>query len=235
MEETLSVASYNIHRCVGRDRRCHPERIAAVIREIECGLVGVQEASNERAHAASPTYLDHIAEITGMRVVRGLHLIEKLGSHGNALFTRHPIRSVRRHDLSFWRFEPRGALDVEVEVSGVFVRVIVTHLGLFPWERRYQTKKLLEVVTGIPFSQPVILLGDVNEWLPRGRPLRWLHAQFGRPPHARSFPATCPFLALDRIWARPRGTVLAVEAHRSPLARVASDHLPVKARIRLLA
>jgi endonuclease/exonuclease/phosphatase family metal-dependent hydrolase len=76
-----------------------------------------------------------------------------------------------------------------------------------------------------------MLLGDLNEWLPLGRPLRWLHAYFGRPPAVRSFPALLPLMALDRIWVRPRRHLLSVQAHRSPASRVASDHLPVTAEI----
>jgi hypothetical protein len=45
----------------------------------------------------------------------------------------------------------------------------------------------------------------------------------------RSFPSRWPLLALDRVWVRPRPSLLALKAHRSPLAAKASDHLPVKA------
>ncbi|MGH8481471.1 MAG: endonuclease/exonuclease/phosphatase family protein [Nevskiaceae bacterium] len=84
-------------------------------------------------------------------------------------------------------------------------------------------------------TQPVVLLGDLNEWLPLGRPIRWLHACIGRPPAVRSFPALAPFLALDRIWVRPRAALLSVSAHRSTAARLASDHLPVTAELALAA
>jgi len=74
-----------------------------------------------------------------------------------------------------------------------------------------------------------VVLGDINEWLPLGRPLRWMHGLFGRFPAERSFPARWPLVALDRVWVRPRHALLALKAHRSALAQVASDHLPVKA------
>jgi endonuclease/exonuclease/phosphatase family metal-dependent hydrolase len=32
---TLRLASYNVHRAIGRDRRCEPDRILGVIREID--------------------------------------------------------------------------------------------------------------------------------------------------------------------------------------------------------
>ncbi|HZF24722.1 MAG TPA: endonuclease/exonuclease/phosphatase family protein [Steroidobacteraceae bacterium] len=224
---TLRIATYNIHRCVGLDGRCDPGRIATVIRELDCDAIGLQEVDNTPGPAPTSMQLDFLASASAMQAVAGLRILRHYGHYGNALLTRHPVRVVRRHDLSFsWR-EPRGALDVEVEVHGAAVRFIVTHLGLTPGERRHQMRKILEIVGDIAATSPVVLLGDINEWLPLGRPLRWLHAIFGRRPAPRSFPAAWPLFALDRIWASPRANLLVVRAHRSPCSRVASDHLPV--------
>src|SRR5262249_24884904 len=81
----------------------------------------------------------------------------------------------------------------------------------------------------IPMERTVIVLGDINEWLPLGRPLRWLHELLGKPPWQRSFPVWAPLFALDRVWVRPRGSLIEFGVHRSSLARQASDHYPVKA------
>jgi endonuclease/exonuclease/phosphatase family metal-dependent hydrolase len=136
---------------------------------------------------------------------------------------------VRHHDWSWPGHEPRAALDVELEVAGDPVRVIVTHLGLRPYERRFQVKKILELIKQTSKEERIVVLGDINEWLPLSRPLRWLHEILGRSPAERSFPARWPLFALDRVWVRPRHALLAFGAHRSPLAALASDHLPVKA------
>jgi endonuclease/exonuclease/phosphatase family metal-dependent hydrolase len=77
------------------------------------------------------------------------------------------------------------------------------------------------------------LLGDINEWFTWGRPLRWLHTHFGRPPAPRSFPSLLPTFRLDRVWVSRPSVVRSVRAHISPLARQASDHLPVKALVEL--
>jgi endonuclease/exonuclease/phosphatase family metal-dependent hydrolase len=45
-----------------------------------------------------------------------------------------------------------------------------------------------------------------------------------------TFPSRLPVLALDRVWASPRAHLVSVSSHRSALARVASDHLPLMAR-----
>lgn len=234
-EHTLRVASYNIHRCIGSDGRCDPARIAAVLKEMSCDAIGLQEVDNSAGSGPGSKQLDFLARATGMQAVAGLRIVRHSGHYGNALLTRHPVVAVRRHDLSFsWR-EPRGALDVELDLRGTVTRIIVTHLGLTPGERRHQMRRILQIVTEGVADSPVVLLGDINEWLPLGRPLRWLHTAFGRPPAPRSFPAFCPVVALDRIWARPRTALRSVRAHRSPTARRASDHLPVTADIAVAA
>ena len=223
----VRLASYNIHRCVGSDGRCDPGRVADVLGELGCDLIGLQEVDNSPGPAPTSLQLEYLAARTGMDAVAGLRVVRHMGHYGNALLTRHRVLTVRRHDLSLSRYEPRGALDVELDVEGITTRVVVTHLGLLPGERRQQIGKIVAMVREASEHQPLALLGDINEWLPVGRPLRWIHALFGRPPSVRSFPSMFPVLSLDRIWTRPRGSLHSVAAHRSRLARKASDHLPV--------
>ena len=215
----LRIASYNVHSCVGADRRKDAARIAEVIAEMRCDTVGLQEVDYR---------LDYIAMRLGMQAVPGLTLLRHDGPFGNALLTRRKILDVRRLGFGYGRREPRNALDVDLEVGGRPLRVIVTHLGLFAAERRYQMRKILELLRDSPHER-VIVLGDMNEWLPLSRPLRWLNGILGRSVAERSFPSRWPLFALDRVWVRPRHALLALKAHRSPLAAAASDHLPVKA------
>ena len=90
-------------------------------------------------------------------------------------------------------------------------------------------RKVLTLLREMPMDQPVAVLGDINEWLPLSRPLRGLHGLLGMPPLLRSFPVWAPIFALDRVWVRPRDSLLEFQVHRSALARRASDHFPVKA------
>jgi endonuclease/exonuclease/phosphatase family metal-dependent hydrolase len=154
------------------------------------------------------------------------------GDYGNAILTRHVPTEIQRWDLSVPRREPRGAIAIQVPVHGIPWRLIATHLGLRPGERRRQIRRLLHCMhqTG---SMPTVLMGDLNEWFLWGRPLRWLHRHFQRPPAPATFPAAWPVFALDRIWVEPRRALQAVVAHDSALARIASDHRPVCATIDL--
>jgi endonuclease/exonuclease/phosphatase family metal-dependent hydrolase len=228
-DDTLHIASYNIHRCVGTDMRCDAARVAGVIRELDCDTVGLQEVESRAGPRTDSMQLEFLAHVTGMQGIAGSTIVRHTGTYGNALLTRRKILDVKQHNLSFRRREPRGALEVDIEVAGLPVSVFVMHLGLRTGERRFQVRKVLEVLRRMPMEQPVIVLGDINEWLPLGRPLRWLHGLLGKPPWERSFPVWAPMFALDRVWVRPRGSLLKFGVHRSALARRASDHFPVKA------
>jgi endonuclease/exonuclease/phosphatase family metal-dependent hydrolase len=225
----LNIASYNIHRCIGTDLRCDAARIAAVIRELGCDTIGLQEVSSRAGPNTDSQQLEFLAQATGMTAVAGATIIKHGGDYGNALLTRRRILEVKRHDLSFGRREPRGALEVDIEVEGEQVCVLVTHLGLRMAERRFQVHKMLEVLRKLPMHRSIVVLGDMNEWLPLSRPLRWLHELMGKPTWQRSFPVWLPMFALDRVWVRPRGSLREFSVHRSTLARKASDHFPVKA------
>jgi endonuclease/exonuclease/phosphatase family metal-dependent hydrolase len=227
--ESLHVGSYNIHRCVGTDGRCDVQRVADVIMEMGCDTIGLQEVDSRPGEHSDSQQLEYLAEATGMQAIAAATIIKHDRAYGNALLTRRKILDVRRHDLSFLRFEPRGALEVDLDVSGTCVRVFVMHLGLLPIERRYQMRKVLKILRAMPMDQPTVVLGDINEWLPLSRPLRWLHGLMGKPPWLRTFPVYAPMFALDRVWVRPRGSLLQFEVHRSNRSRYASDHFPVKA------
>lgn len=229
--EVLSIASYNIHGCVGSDFRRNAQRVADVIREIGCDTIGLQEVSSRPGPGTDSMQLQFLADVTGMTPVAGSTIVKHEGEYGNALLTRRKILDVKRHDLSYQRFEPRGALEVDIEVEGEPVCVLVTHLGLRMAERRFQVRKMLELLRRLPMHQSVVVLGDINEWLPISRPLRWLHEMLGQPPWQRSFPVWLPLFALDRVWVRPRGSLQEFAVHRSALARKASDHFPVRALV----
>ena len=228
---SVRVATWNIHGAIGADRRYAPARIAAVLAELDADIVALQEVAPSSTHER---FLAGLAHETGYHAVDGpLDTPRRRGS-GNAVLSRHVILRISHHDLTIDGLEPRGALDVCVDVGGrSLLRVVATHLGLRPGERREQVRRLLAAVELDP-PLPTLLMGDLNEWYLWGRPLRWLHAHFReRPTAPPTFPARRPVFALDRIWVAPTGTLRRLQRHASPLARIASDHLPLVAEIAL--
>lgn len=229
--DSFAIASYNIHSGVGLDRRRSAARIAQVLKELDCDIYALQEVDNQPGEHEESMQLEYLSRVLQMASVPGLRIVRHTGEYGNALLTRLPIVSVHRHDLSCSRWEPRGAIDVKLDLDGAPLRVIATHLGLSRSERRIQWLRLLAAIAEAAPGQPTILLGDMNEWYRPAATLREAHRVFGEPPAPVAFPSFAPCLALTRIWVRPLQALRSLQVHRSELARKASDHLPVKAVI----
>lgn len=229
----FTVATWNVHRCVGADRRCDPDRVAAVIASLGCDVVALQEVDCLVHDADGFDQLEHLAMHAGaMHLVAGPTLRRQSVTTGNAILSRHPVLAKRWVDLTVARREPRGALDVDLDVGGRLVRVVSTHMGLQLRERDQQVERLLAALTPGP-EEALVVLGDFNEWYPRGRLLRRLSEAFACAGSAATFPAWRPFLALDRVWVKPRGHIVRSDVVTDPEARRASDHLPLRATLDL--
>jgi endonuclease/exonuclease/phosphatase family metal-dependent hydrolase len=223
----LTVVTYNIHSAVGTDGKFNPQRIADVLLEINADVIALQEVP--LGDSRRENVLTLLQQATGFFAVEGPAEDTAGRRYGNAVLSRYPIVATRTIDLSFGSREPRGALDADLDVHGHPLRIVVTHLGLRPAERRDQIKRLLQVFD--TDRMPVILMGDVNEWFVWGRCLRWLVSHFEAVPTVRTFPSRWPLFALDRIWISPRHRLLRIEVHDTALAKQASDHLPLIAHI----
>ncbi len=226
----LSVATYNIHRGVGRDSKRDINRIVQIIGEMNADVIGLQEVESRLGGPVQEHQLNYLAAELGLSAVAAPTMRQAGVEYGNALLSRLPVRESRRLDLSFPGREPRGALDVDLQVGDETVRVITTHFGLQIRERRQQLEWLLQTLADV--VRPLtILLVDLNEWVPWSRLVRRLSGKLGQVPAPRTFPSTFPLLPLDRIWVSPSNTLLTMETHRTSLSRVASDHLPLTAKV----
>ena len=229
------IASYNVHKCVGLDKRFDPDRIAEVIGEIGADILALQEANQRFGKRAALLDLHRLERQTGLVPVPGTGAANGHGWHGNLLLLREgTVRDVRPIRLP--GVEPRGALVVDVDLAAGPLRIVAAHLGLLRRCRALQTEAILTAV-GASAERPALLLGDLNEWrLGRRSSLLTLDPAFGPLTAALpSFPSRFPLFALDRILGNPHTLISSIEVHDTPLARIASDHLPIKARVDLEA
>ena len=231
--DDLTVASYNVHKGVGTDRRRNPGRIAAVIAEIGADILALQEVDMRFGNREGLLDLEALRRDLGLIAVPVATVRDAHGFHGNLLLVRNGLVQ-QVHHLILPGLEPRGALINDLQIAGQSLRVVSTHLGLLPASRRLQARAILDKLSTLD-ARPILLMGDLNEWRHDARsPLKALNAHFTKPPKLRSFPARYPLFALDRMMTNAQAELHGLDVHDTPLARRASDHLPIKAQLRLI-
>jgi endonuclease/exonuclease/phosphatase family metal-dependent hydrolase len=224
------LATYNVHACIGSDGRHDPDRVSAVIGEIDADIVALQEFTYPASVALDTRTPVVLTTLDAYECALGPTRRSVSQCFGNALLTRHPIVEVHRIDLSMERREPRGALAATIDVGGTHLHVLAAHLGLKLPERRFQVRQILDYLDSVSHTWFVVL-GDFNDWLPGRSVVHVLDRRLGRAPRVRTFPVSWPLLPLDRIWVHPWRTLQRLAVHATPLARVASDHLPLIADV----
>jgi len=227
----LTLATYNIHSCFGLDRRFDPDRVAEVIRELNADIVALQEVDAQHGVRGFVDQWAFLADATGYACVPGISLRTHRKVFGNALLTRLPTARTRLHDISVKDWEPRGVIDVDIEIAGGLLRVLATHLGLRATERRQQSARIAEIAGADGGAVGTVLLGDMNDWRPRSPSIRRITGLFDQAQRVFSYPSRLPLLPLDRVLGMGNIRLGDVTAHRSRLARLASDHLPITARL----
>lgn len=236
MALSFRVTTYNIHKCQGLDRRVRPQRIAAVLKEIDADVIALQEVVGMDQAAREHNQVQAIAEELGMDFRIGENRRLRGAAYGNAVLSRLPIVEDRNHDLTWRRNEPRGCLEVKLRVAAEesTLHLYNVHLGTGFFERRYQAHRLFEAIAGDTNSFPRIVLGDFNEWT-RGVTTRLMsfHLNSAEPEQrlgrARTYPGVFPLLHLDHVYYNSFLGLERVAVHRSRLALAASDHLPIVA------
>jgi endonuclease/exonuclease/phosphatase family metal-dependent hydrolase len=236
----LKLLTYNVHSCIGTDRRLAPERVAEVIALLKPDIIGLQELDVGRRRTGGIDQAHTIAEILKMQHHFHAALDVEEERYGDAILTALPAELVKAGPLPSVG-EQRGALWIEVEVEGKRLQVFNTHLGL----RRIDRMKQAEMLLGPEWlgndrcaSSPVVLLGDFNSIL-ASRPYKRLAAALTdvRRQTTEDLPATYPsrfpLLRLDHIFVSRDISMIGAEVISTPLAKLASDHLPLTATIEI--
>ena len=233
--QTIRVATYNIHKCVGIDRRYSPERIADVLGELEADVIALQEVVCHGDRGRREHQAEFLAERLGMHFCFGENRKHFGGDYGNAILSRFPITSFQNYDISIRQREPRGCLRAEIDVAArKEFHFVNLHLGTSFFERRKQVRKLLvaHVLDDPTITGRRIIAGDFNEWV-SGLTTRLFQARFQSVDPKldlgtrRTFPGIAPLVHLDHIYFDPDFTLQRASLHKSRKAMIASDHLPI--------
>jgi endonuclease/exonuclease/phosphatase family metal-dependent hydrolase len=247
---SITVASYNMRKAIGTDRRRDPHRVLDVLHEIDADVVALQEADKRfggRGAAVPHDLFDrsgtYVPVPLGVRHKRPLEKARRhaekllnvdtrnLGWHGNALLIKPHIGVLDVAALELPTLEPRGAVMAELLIADRPIRVIGLHLDLSGLWRRRQLRAICDHVDRRPHKMPTVLMGDTNEWRAAAGCLRELEPAYRVAPTGPSFHARRPVAQLDRIIVDSDLRIDAAGVHTSAAARRASDHLPVWARL----
>jgi endonuclease/exonuclease/phosphatase family metal-dependent hydrolase len=227
----LKVATYNIRKCVGTDRRRDPARVLAVLRELDADIIALQEADRRFGLRASAIphhmFLEH-SDYVPVDLSPRAHGI---GWHGNAILVRRGIDVHEAKPLIIPTLEPRGAVIAELRVGGKALRILGVHLDLSGLWRRRQIRAILAHLDAAP-HMPTVILGDFNQWSNRGALSEFAfhhHRLVQTPP---SFHSRRPVARLDRIIVSHDLAVEEAGALATPMTRMASDHLPLWAQLK---
>jgi endonuclease/exonuclease/phosphatase family metal-dependent hydrolase len=233
MSHALKVATYNIRKAVGLDQRRNPERILAVLKEIDADIIALQEVDRRFGARVSALPLAMLEAETSWMPVPLHFRPAAIGWHGNAILVRKGMEVRHCQPIDMPTLEPRGAVMAELSVAGHALRVIGVHLDLSGLWRRKQIRALLAAIDSSPRQMPTVLMGDFNQWSDSGalNELAFHHHRLVQTP--KSFHTSRPVARLDRIIVSHDVKVTAADSHISLLSKQASDHLPLWASIHI--
>lgn len=233
------IVTYNVHRCVGNDRRLDVGRVAEVLARLQPDIVALQELDVGRKRTGHVDQAHEIAQRLDMACHFNAALTVEEERFGDAILTTFPERLMQVGPLPGYdpipALEPRGALWVEVEIAGRPVQIINTHLGLVPREQQIQAGFLAGPAwLGHPNCRgATILLGDFNATGTSGVYRTLTHKLLAARTLAKTrastatFPSRLPVLRIDHQFVSSEIEVSGVFAPFEPLTRLASDHLPL--------
>ena len=229
----IKVASYNIRKSLGTDRRRSPDRILKVLEELDADVIALQEVDRRFGERVATIDPELIIDHTRYMPVRFGIRQESLGWHGNVLLVKKAARINSQQRIDLPAFEPRGAVMADVELPDGTIRVVGMHLGLTGGYRVRQAQAVVAHLEKLEGQMPTVIMGDLNQWSENGGCLAQFAIHHNVIAPGPSFHSRAPMLKLDRIITSRDFRLEATGVHHSALARNGSDHLPVWATLEL--
>jgi len=239
--DTLRVMTYNIRACRGLDNARSPERTAQVIEEQNPDIVALQEVDLERSRSGMVNQASLLASLTGLHWIAAPSFNDGTGDYGNALLSRMPAELLEHRALpNAEGHEPRSVMRVRIVAGATPIHLINTHLGFRRRDRALQMEELLSErwLADDQDDTPKILCGDLN-CSPRDPWFRRLSERMTDAPaaaHRRpstTWPTRRPFRRIDHLLVSGGIEVIETAVVRTEPSRLASDHYPLVADLRV--
>ena len=238
----MRVLTYNVHSCIGTDSKLAPERIAGVIAKSNADVICLQEIDLRRARTKHEDQAGLIAEMLGMSFEFHPTISREPEHFGDAILSRHPMTLKRKATFppvpNPIPNEKRGAIWAEVNIGGAIWNVINTHFGLGREERWLQARHFVSDWIAPALAGPLVVCGDFNS-----RPGSRVHGvlseqitdvfRLTKAKRPRTFSTNLPVICLDYIYVSANVVVDHAEVINDTVARVASDHFPLVAELRI--
>lgn len=227
----IKVASYNMRKSIGTDRRRNPERTLGVMCEVDADIIALQEADRRFGTRAAVLSSHLLADHGDWKAIHFGIRQRSMGWHGNALLVRRDAEVLASEAIHLPALEPRGAVMADIRIRGQVLRVVGMHLDLSGLWRRRQAHTIIAHLANRADQHPTVLMGDLNEWSAGNGCLRDFAGHYDFAETGKSFHARRPVARLDRIMASRDLKFMDAGVHDSLSSRTASDHLPIWATV----
>ena len=172
-DNTLNVATYNIHKAHSLTRGCHLSDLKHGLKELDADLICLQEVQDVNTKRKSAVLEEHgHSQVAALQanlyphIAYGANAIYEHGHHGNAILSKFPVQQWHNIDISDHRLEQRGILHATLDHPNMGeIHVICSHFGLFKSGRIRQAQALVDHVRqSVSPNDQLIIAGDFNDW-----------------------------------------------------------------------
>jgi endonuclease/exonuclease/phosphatase family metal-dependent hydrolase len=242
---SLRVMTYNVHSSIGMDGRVSPDRIARVIARHNPDVIALQELDVWMGRTGGLDQVGLIAKKLEMSYHFHPSFFVEDGQFGNAVLSHFPMKLVDvkgfEKNTDHRREELRGALWILMNVHGIPVNLITTHLSIWPKERLKQADQLCaDWLEKHRTPEPFVLCGDFNA-LPGSavyKRFKQCLQDTQKILHPKTRPRNTwfggyPLVRIDHVFVNSSVQVTDVRVPATRLERVASDHLPLVVELKL--
>ena len=227
-KNVIKILTYNVRNCRGLDNKTDYQRIADIINKIDPDVVALQEIDSSTLRSGKIVVLSELAIRTNLYATFGASISYQGGKYGIGILSKEKPARWESTALP-GREESRSLLIVEFK-DYIFCS---THFSLNEEDRL----KSVEIINSLfnSYKKPVFLAGDLNadpgsDVIKNLKP-GWLILNNIAEP---TIPADNPRRCIDYILAlKSKIYGYIVEESVVEAEAVASDHLPVWARVRI--